>query len=483
MAKITGARAAEASFTEGQGSGIEKIDITSNKNGKQVSIVNGTMVFLYYESILQDATHAVVSYSDSGNSVGSGDNPKNYTSITEGLPLVGQERVNIKVQDNNQNALEMTLYVNKVNPLTEDTRKQVVQLQLASREFIMNEKVRVNTRFDGKISDHIKKLLEDDNFLGASEKKIDIEPTENTYNFVGNNKKPYYLINWLSRGAVPKLPEGGGGTGISAGFLFWETNKGLHFKSIDTLLGQNPKLSVLYNESPDENELPPEGYDVKALEYSVSNAVDIQQKLKLGAYSTRLIVFNPFNTYYEVVTPNAKKNEDKLSLAGKELPVLNEEFDREGANNEFSRTTYMLLDPGSLPAGGGKGQGSEQVQKKEEENYKPKEWLNQGIMRMNQLFSQKTTITIPGDFTLHAGDAIFVDAPQVSGDPDTDKENTQTGGLYIIADLCHYMSAKNTLTKLVLVRDSFGRKPKSRSLKHDKASRDYQGAKGDVLLF
>ena len=31
MAKITGARAAEASFTEGQGSGIEKIDITSNK--------------------------------------------------------------------------------------------------------------------------------------------------------------------------------------------------------------------------------------------------------------------------------------------------------------------------------------------------------------------------------------------------------------------------------------------------------------------
>mgnify|MGYP003126226482 CR=1 FL=1 len=139
MAKITGARAAEASYVEGQGSGIEKIDITSNKTGKKVGIANGTMVFLYYESILQDAAQAVVSYSDSGNSVGEGSNPKNFTSITEGLPLVGQERVNIKVQDNNQNALEMTLYVNKVNPLTEDTRKQVVQLQLASREFIMND--------------------------------------------------------------------------------------------------------------------------------------------------------------------------------------------------------------------------------------------------------------------------------------------------------------------------------------------------------
>ena len=463
MAQITGAKAAEATFIEGQGSGIEKIDITSNKDeSKNVSIVNGTMVFLYYESILQDSVQAVVSYSDSGNSVGKGDDPNNYTSITEGLPLVGQERVNIKIQDNNQNVLETVLYVNKINPLSEDTRKQIVQLQLASREFLMNEKVRANTRFDGKISDHIKKLLEDDNFLGATEKKIDIEPTENTYNFVGNNKKPYYLINWLSRGAVPKLPEGGGGTGISAGFLFWETNKGLHFKSIDSLFAQEPKLSVLYNESPDQNDTPPAGYDVKALEYSVSNAIDVQNKLKLGAYSTRLIVFNPFNTYYEVITPNAKKNEDKLSLAGKELPVLNKEFDKEDGP-DFSRTTYMLLDPGSLPSGDGKGKGQEQVQKKEQENFKPKEYLNQGIMRMNQVFSQKTTITIPGNFTLHAGDAIFVDAPQVSGDPQNDKENTQTGGLYIIADLCHYISAKNTLTKLNLVRDSFGRKPKSRN--------------------
>ena len=474
QAQITGAKASEATFIEGEGSGIEVIDITSNKDeSKTVSIVNGTMNLLYYESILQDATRAIVSYNDAGNSVGEGDDPKNYKTITEGLPLVGQERVNIKIQDNNKNSLEMVLYVNKVNPLTGDTRKQVVQLELASREFIANEKCRVNVRFDGNIHEHVRKLLEDKKFLGPSEesegkegfkaKELDIEETENTYNFVGNNKKPYYLINWLSRGAVPKLPEGGGGTGISAGFLFWETNKGLHFKSIDSLFAQEPKLSVLYNETPDVNDTPPDGYDVKALEYSVSNAVNVQQKLKLGAYSTRLIVFNPFNTYYEVVNPKAVDNEDKLSLAGKELPVLNKEFNKTEKGADFSRTTYMLLDPGSLPAGKGIGKGQEQIKKKEEENFKPKEWLNQGIMRMNQLFSQKTTITIPADFTLHAGDAIFVDAPQVSGDPNSNKENTQTGGLHIIADLCHYMSAKDTLTKLNLVRDSFGRKPKPKN--------------------
>ena len=100
QAQITGAKAAEATFVEGEGSGIEVINITSNKDeSKNVSIVNGTMNLLYYESILQDAVRAVVSYSDSGNSVGTGDDPNNFTSITEGLPLVGQERVNIKIQD------------------------------------------------------------------------------------------------------------------------------------------------------------------------------------------------------------------------------------------------------------------------------------------------------------------------------------------------------------------------------------------------
>ena len=77
-------------------------------------------------------------------------------------------------------------------------------------------------------------------------------------------------------------------------------------------------------------------------------------------------------------------------------------------------------------------------------------------MRYNQLYSIKTTITIAGDFSLHAGDAVFVDAPELTSEDskDVSKEN---GGLYIIADLCHYISTKETYTKLNLVRDSFGR--------------------------
>jgi hypothetical protein len=479
MAKtqLSGARAAAPAFKEGTGLGVQQIDIVSNEDsGKTVSVVNSTMAFLYYESILQDSVRATVTFTDTGNTI------EEKTAMA-GLPIVGQETVNIKFTDNNENTINTTLFVNKVSPLLEDTTTSVVQLDLASREFIWNEKRRVNVRFDGKISDHVEKLLKDENFLGPTqkfksldgytEKELDIEPTSNEHNFVGNNKKPYYIINWLSRGAVPES----GSKGNTAGYFFWETSDKFYFKSIDTLMDttQNkPKKSIIYNESPDAGGANiPEGYDYKALEYTVDNAVDIQQKLKLGAYSTRIITFDPFNCYYKCVTPNAGNSKIKgaantpgdqknLKLAGKKLPTLNPAFDIPEEGKEFSRTTYMVLDSGTLPAGTGEGESNEQLDKSKDENYNPGEVLNQGIMRMNQLFALKTTITIPGDFSLHAGDAIYVDAPELKTDTKNDEVDKQVGGNYIISDVCHYLSPKFTLTKLILVRDSFGRKPKER---------------------
>tara|TARA_R110000868_G_scaffold121565_1_gene322425 strand:+ start:8059 stop:9399 length:1341 start_codon:yes stop_codon:yes gene_type:complete len=435
MANQITSKGAEPSF-------IDKIDIVSNKNqSKNVSVAGGTIRLMYYESILQDSIKATITFADTGNSI---DNK----TVIEGLPMVGQEKVFLKFRDNNEQTLDLVLYINKVTPLADDTTKSMVQIDLASKEFIMNEKVRLNTRFDGKISDHIKKILTDQNYLGT-EKNVDIEETSNNYNFIGNNKKPYYAMNWLSKRAVPNLPDAKGNT---AGYFFFETSEGFKFKSIDSMLSQEKKKSIIYNQTPDSRGTNiPAGYDVKALDYSKDNRVDVQEKLKMGAFSTRTVLFDPFNCYYEVITPNAKEKEKSLKLAGKELCVLNPEFNKEGPNKEFSRTTYMLLDKGTLPVGDSK----QQIEKSTEENFDPKNILNQAIMRYNQLYSIKTTITIPGDFSLHAGDVVFIDAPELA--PETKEVSKENGGLYIIADLCHYISPKETYTKLNLVRDSFGR--------------------------
>ena len=121
--------------------------------------------------------------------------------MTEALPLVGQERVTLKFSDNNENTLSPVMYVNKITNNVDRTQDSMVTLDLVSKEFIMNEKRRVNQRFDGKISDHINKLLTDSKYL-ASEKKVDIEKTQNLYNFFGNNKKPFYTVTWLCNKSV-----------------------------------------------------------------------------------------------------------------------------------------------------------------------------------------------------------------------------------------------------------------------------------------
>ena len=433
---------------------IEQVTVASNANqGKTVDLSTGVIRLQYWESILQDGIRATVMYGDSGNTI-------NDKTAIDGLPIVGQERVQLKFTDNNEETLELIMYVNKVKPFYDDSTKSAVALDLASKEFIMNEKVRVTKRYDGKVSEHVKTILED---VLKTDKDLDIEETQNNYNFFGLNKKPYYMLNYLSKASVPSTQNSEGNT---AGFFFYETSKGYNFKSIDTLLSQEKKKSIIYNETPDSGgENIPEGYDMKALEFEKENAVDVKNKLRMGAYSTRTVVFDPFNCKYEVLEKQAKEVEKKegIQTAGDRLPVLNKEFDQEGKAKEFSRTMYMLLDTGSLPSGNADkpvATTEEQLKKSKEQNFQAKKILAQSVMRYNQLFAAMNTITIAGDFSLHAGDAIFVDAPDLQTDTTNDEVNKESGGLYIIADLCHYITPKETYTKLNLVRDTFGRKGK-----------------------
>ena len=501
---------------------IKRAKIYSNEDDSKTSDLRGGLIrLMYYESLLQDTVRATVSYVDTGATV---EKDGKLVSAMEGLPIVGQEKFELVFTDNNGNEIDFTvdgenaLYVNKVTPVFDDTSKSLVMLDLVSKEYILNEKIRLNTRFDGHIHEHVKDILtkqtgddKSSHLYLDTKKDVDIEETEGMYNFCGDNRKPFYCMNWLSKKAVPgadgnaKAANNGGN---SAGYFLWETgpstdsdgetvNGGFHFKSIDWLMNKetNPKKkSIIYTGTSDAaGEKIPQDYDMKALAAEKESLVDIQKKLQMGAYSTRTVVFNPFNCIYEVITPNAygdestRASQDNLELAGEKLPVMNKEFDmdsREGgdsstpaagtddSNNkgeiseskEFSRTQYMLLDPGTLIAEGGKPENWADVTRAQlaeaqtKENFEVKNILNQSSMRYNQLFCTKITVTIPGDFSLHAGDSIFFDGPELTESENKDSIDEKDGGLYIISDICHYISDKETFTKMNLVRDSIDRK-------------------------
>ena len=449
---------------------ISQVLVISNKDqSRAVDLAGGVTILQYYESMLADTVRVSVNYTDTGHTVKSEDDDTVMAAV-EGLPIVGTETCKVIIEDNNENELELELFINKVTPIQETSKVNTVNLELVSKEFILNEKIRVNTRFDGKVSDHITKIIQDLPDYFDTDKEIDIEKTDNNYNFIGNNRKPFFVLNTLSKKSVPE-----GKLGKSAGFFFWETSEGFHFKSIDTLLDPEKnkiKKAILFDNTYDEDgaSIPP-AYDMKALEYEEDNRVNIKDKMLLGAYSTKIITFDPRTAEYKVTTrtvkddgtkvgkgvPQDEGSEKNLTTGGEELPVLNPIFDREGFDKDYSRTTYYVNDTGTLPSGTGLGDEQQQLEKSRDPNFVQSQIVNQSIRRYNQFYASQVTITIPGDFSLHAGDSLFVDAPAVTADKSKGEVNQRSGGLYIITDLCHYVSSDGTYTKLNLVRDSFGR--------------------------
>jgi len=430
---------------------IKSYSIASNE-GKTAQLIGGIIKLQYFESLLNDTVSSNILYVDTGGVV-------DGKTVLDGLPLVGGEKSRFIMEDNQGTELEVTLYANNITPLSDDTHGQLVSISSVSKEYLLNEKIRLYEKFKGKISEAVKKILTDGNYLGTQKDISGIDDTfEEEYNFMGNSKKPFYTINWISKKAVPAVSGEAAASGKTAGFFFWETSKGYHFKSIDTLLGQEPKKNIIYNDTPDDcGKKVPEGYDVKALSFSKDNIQNTEDKERVGARDTRILTFDPFNGLYKISTPNSGDTEDSITTGGEKLPTQNPELIRPGANKNFSRTTYALKDTGSLPS----GTTEQQLEKSKDENLKVEKVLNQSIMRYNQFFSFKAEVVIPGDFSLHAGDAVYIDSPQQS-DKLTEEVNEQSGGLYIITELCHYLDLNGTYTKLLLVRDSVERTPKSR---------------------
>ena len=151
-----------------------------------------------------------------------------------------------------------------------------------------------------------------------------------------------------------------------------------------------------------------------------------------------------------------KVDDGNLKLAGDSSPKLNPAFDKQEADTGFTRTTWNAISTGQLNY----GPISDQLDKSKKINFDYSKVFNQSIRRYNQVFACQITIVIPGDFSLQAGDTVFMDIPESGTTQNkacSDEVNKEDGGVYLITDLCHFITAKETYTKLVLTRDSFGR--------------------------
>ena len=123
--------------------------------------------------------------------------------------------------------------------ITKD-RQQLYLLHFTSEQDIVNSNTTVSRSFRGKkISEIVKTILDD--YIDPTESGNDfvIEETEGLENVVIPNWKPFKAINWLAKRAINKnnVPN----------YLFWEANGITYFKSVETLLTQQPQQKFIYS--------------------------------------------------------------------------------------------------------------------------------------------------------------------------------------------------------------------------------------------
>ena len=434
----------------------ELFTIKSNDGSKTIDLRGAIVAFSYFENVFSPMLTAQIIVATTGNVITDEDGDK--TSIYNGLPLRGGEKVSIKIPANSGNNVDLEfteekgneLYVGSITNITIKAEKELFTLNLVSREAITNETQRVGKKFPvtEPISDSVKEIIKE--YL-LSEKEVDVDETQNPYGFIGNLKKPFTIITWL---AAKSVPGNVGGESATAGYFFFETKEGYHFRSIDSLIAQ-PPYEIEYTYSPNVVDNQDPDADFKILSYETTYNQNLIQNLERGAYCSYRMFYNPYSMSF--TTPEqglfqVSKSAEKMENLGKDFEVFLPPVDKENKSlaEVPSRMITGVLDFGTLER-----KGSRQNKK----NADPMEYQSQSMMRYNTLFTQQVEATIPLNTNLCCGSVIKCKFAKITTDK-TKVIDDEQSGLYMIKELVHYYEGRGSFTKLKLIRDTMGKKDK-----------------------
>ena len=425
----------QANTSTGPGN-IQKFEITSNKSGEKKDISAGVVDYRYYESVISNLYTASAVVVESGN-----DEKGGAKGILDSLPIRGGEVTEIIIEDpsGNQLRLQEPMYVNRVKDGIPGTQQDVYVLDFVPKEHYLNNQNGVKERYEGNIKDNFVDIMT--NVLKTN-LPIEADDTGLEMNFYGNGKKPFYMGTFLASKSVPTK-----GIDKLGGFLFYMTRDGFKFKAIDNLFDQEPVKKYIFNNTSDL----PEGYDEKIVSYKIGEDIDFEKNLNIGAYHLKSTFFDFYKMEFKETQLKIDDQESEANTAGKDFVTANQEF-----WEKPTRGISIIKDYGV----NFKGEGDEQLenfkQDDEKENFKSEKSTVQTIMRYNQMFTVKTEVMIPCDLSLKAGDIIECTFPDVESVKNKE-DNKQTGGKYLVADICHRLTPEDSFTKMNLVRDSYGK--------------------------
>ena len=289
------------------GEGIE-----SSTHGE--NIVHLMIEFNIYESVFDSSVTGSIVIVDTQN-------------LISKLPIQGTERLSFKLTTKLDNDTDDTIidcresHGKEMHVFAITDKKQLndqtltYTIHFASREFVRNLRTRVSESFSGRMDQMVNKIFTDENYLD-SQKILHFQQTRNQDKIVIPNLNPFSAIRMISKRALPEIQGSNG-----AGYMFYETTKGFHFRSWESLCvdkGGNLRDAVQFfryvqgNRDPITTKMDRDNSPVgqqrtdritetykNVRDYRFTNNFhDVAANTAMGTYGHRVITHNIYNKSY-----------------------------------------------------------------------------------------------------------------------------------------------------------------------------------------
>ena len=398
---------------------FKKLDGDSSS---EFGLLAGNPNISYYESLFSPSVNVTIETTDVSGFV-SREEIYGGQSIEISIKMFDPDIDDFKIKKDKHG-----LVVNSVKNVTMDFKESKSTLECVSKDFLRNEVARLNRRFTGNITEIVKKIMEEEPKGIKTTKDIEVDQATNSYTFCGNLKRSIDTIQWLQ----PKAKSEN-----QFGFLFFEDYDGYKFKSIESLLKQEP-----FTDQPFEMSQASTSSRFAILDAVMVQTNDIFLNMRSGTY-------NNDTTYIDLISQTKSVDDFKIDNLKdlKNPPKLPDNL-----TDSTSRKMLRFDDPGVMQKGS----------KREEEQ--PKEELakiqNQSYARNNLLFSQALKIKVSFNPSLRVGKIIEVRLPVDTDSSESGVKYQKLGkgdlsGKYLISELRHKVGSNKSSTHLTLVRDLF----------------------------
>ena len=446
-----------------------------------------------YESINKNSVSGTLVIVDSVNLIGN-------------LPIQGTERLSFKLatpgtheEGSIVDCSEATGHPMHIYKLTSKQQvnegTQTYVLHFCSREFLRNIRTKVSETFEGTMDQMVTKILGDENYLD-SRRTLFYQKTRNQDKITIPNMAPIDAISMLCDKALADDSK-------SAGYRFYQTTKGFHFRSFESMCvdsrGLPREFKQEFNYMPMNNpneQITGKRYNSKNQEVAkvvhdytsvesykfINNFHDVAMNQAIGTYGHRVITHNLYNKSYKISDYHYHnyfadtKHTDGPNPAIVDTPV---DFDDKGVSDypesrvTVMATTQFLHDEET----GAFGIDVEQDGITEAARTSQRAAVEAGT---------RLKLTIKGQSYLEAGDLIKFNILSVENKVISEGAlDPQYAGRYIISKIRHRVTNDEYIQVLECVKDSVFNAYSSdgeESFKGDKLPREF-GVSKDISEF